>query len=271
MPELPEVETTKKGIEAKTQGQIIQSIVIRNPKLRWPVDPKLPQILPGLVILSVKRRAKYLLLETPLGHILIHLGMSGNLRVLPQSTPAKKHDHIDLLLENGWLLRYHDPRRFGCWLWTEDPLTQHPLLKQLGPEPLTKDFNSDWLTQQLAKRSMAIKNAIMQNAIVVGVGNIYANEALFLSKIHPLRPANTLKAAEIATLVTNIKQVLTKAIAQGGTTLKDFLTPAGKPGYFEQELQVYGRANQPCTCCQQPIQKIIQNQRASYFCDHCQT
>lgn len=271
MPELPEVETTKKGIEAKTQGQIIQSIQIRNGRLRWPVDPKLSQILPGLVILSVKRRAKYLLLETELGHLIIHLGMSGNLRVLPQSTPAKKHDHIDLHLDNGWLLRYHDPRRFGCWLWTEEPLAQHPLLKNLGPEPLTNAFNAESLAKQLAQRSMAIKNAIMQNAIVVGVGNIYANEALFMSKIHPLRPAKSLNAAEIATLVTSIKQVLTQAISQGGTTLKDFLTPTGKPGYFEQQLQVYGRAKEPCFCCQQPIQKIIQNQRASYFCNGCQS
>lgn len=271
MPELPEVETTKKGIQAKTMGQTIDSIEIRNGRLRWPVAPNLVEILPGLVILSVKRRAKYILLETRLGHLIIHLGMSGNLRVLPQSTPVQKHDHIDLHLDNGWLLRYHDPRRFGCWLWTDAPLDQHRLLKNLGPEPLTDAFNATTLAAQLAHRSIAIKTAIMNNAIVVGVGNIYANEALFMSKIDPRRPANRLEAVEIAALVSAIKQVLAEAIRQGGTTLKDFLTPDGKPGYFEQQLQVYGRANQPCTCCQQPIHKIIQNQRASYYCGVCQS
>jgi len=270
MPELPEVETTKKGIQPKTTGQVIQSIVIRNGSLRWPVDNALSQILPGLVILSVERRAKYLLLATASGHIIIHLGMSGNLRVLPQSTPVRKHDHIDLILDNGWLLRYHDPRRFGCWLWTEQPLIQHPLFKHLGPEPLTAAFNAETLSQQLVNRTLAIKHAIMQNTVVVGVGNIYANEALFMSKIHPRRPAKSLTADEIAALVTAIKQVLSNAIAQGGTTLKDFLTPDGKPGYFEQQLQVYGRVNQPCIHCRKPIQKIIQNQRASYFCTGCQ-
>lgn len=270
MPELPEVETTKKGIQTKTEGHAITAIDIRNGSLRWPVDPKLPEILPGLVILSVKRRAKYLVLETQIGHLIIHLGMSGNLRVLPQSTPIQKHDHIDLRLDNGWLLRYHDPRRFGCWLWTQDPIDQHALFKNLGPEPLTQAFNAPTFTAQLATRKVAIKTALMQNALVVGVGNIYANEALFLSRIHPLRLANNLNADEIARLVETIKQVLTDAIAQGGTTLKDFLTPNGKPGYFEQHLHVYGRSDQPCLVCQQLIQKVIQNQRASYFCAHCQ-
>nr|Q31EB2.1 RecName: Full=Formamidopyrimidine-DNA glycosylase; Short=Fapy-DNA glycosylase; AltName: Full=DNA-(apurinic or apyrimidinic site) lyase MutM; Short=AP lyase MutM [Hydrogenovibrio crunogenus XCL-2] len=270
MPELPEVETTRKGIQPKVEGQAIQKIIIRNGKLRWPVDPSLVEKLPGLVVLSIKRRAKYLLLETDQGHLIIHLGMSGNLRVLPQHEPAVKHDHIDLLLENGFLLRYHDPRRFGSWLWTEAPIQEHSLLKSLGPEPLTDAFNAEYLFQKLQGRKTAIKTFIMNNQIVVGVGNIYANESLFLSGIHPTRPAQSLTLTEATKLTAHIKTVLSAAIEQGGTTLKDFLTPDGKPGYFEQKLNVYGRENLPCPQCDSAIEKVVLNQRAAYFCSNCQ-
>lgn len=270
MPELPEVETTRKGIQPKVEGQTIQKIIIRNGKLRWPVDTSLTEKLPGLVILSIKRRAKYLLLETNQGHLIIHLGMSGNLRVLPQQEPAIKHDHIDLLLGNGFLLRYHDPRRFGSWLWTEAPIQAHTLLKSLGPEPLTDAFNAEYLFQKLQGRKTAIKTFMMNNHIVVGVGNIYANESLFLSGIHPSRPAQSLTTTETTKLVANIKTVLSAAIEQGGTTLKDFLTPDGKPGYFEQKLNVYGRENAPCLRCHASIEKVVLNQRAAYFCSNCQ-
>lgn len=270
MPELPEVETTRKGIQPNVEGQTIQKIIIRNGKLRWPVDTSLIEKLPGLVILSVKRRAKYLLLETEQGHLIIHLGMSGNLRVLPQQEPAVKHDHIDLILDNGFLLRYHDPRRFGSWLWTESPLQEHALLKSLGPEPLTDSFNAEYLYQALQGRKTAIKTFIMNNHIVVGVGNIYANESLFLSGIHPTKPAQNLTQEEATRLTRHIKAVLNSAIEQGGTTLKDFLTPDGKPGYFEQKLHVYGREGLPCLQCQKAVEKVVLNQRAAYFCSNCQ-
>lgn len=274
MPELPEVETTRRGITPKAQGQVIESIHIRQPKLRWPVSSFLQENrVTGLEILHILRRGKYLVLQTGKGDILIHLGMSGNLRILPQETPAQKHDHIDLILDNGHLLRYHDPRRFGAWLWadsTEGGYTQHPLITKLGPEPLSKAFNADYLQQQLHRRKSPIKTLIMNSQIVVGVGNIYANEALFLSGIHPQTQPSLLTPQQYKTLVHHIKQVLTAAIEQGGTTLKDFLTPDGKPGYFEQQLHVYGRAGKPCSQCQTPIEKLQLNQRAAYFCPNCQ-
>lgn len=270
MPELPEVETTKRGIQPNIEAQTICSIMVRNPSLRWPVPAELTQKLPGLVVLSVKRRAKYLLLETAQGHLIIHLGMSGNLRVVSKETPPVKHDHIDLVFENGLCLRYHDPRRFGCWLWTEENPNAHVLLKNLGPEPLTSDFNATQLYQASRQRKTAIKTFIMNNANVVGVGNIYANEALFLSKLHPKMPAGKLTKKQTDTLVNHIKQVLASAIEQGGTTLKDFLTPSGQPGYFEQHLNVYGRAGQACLQCNALIEKILLNQRTAYFCPTCQ-
>lgn len=270
MPELPEVETTKRGIQNKTEHATIQSIEIRNGKLRWPVPTELVKLLPGLRIDSVTRRAKYLLLNTPKGTIIIHLGMSGNLRTLPHSSPIQKHDHIDLVFTNGWLLRYHDPRRFGAWLWTDQQLAEHPLLKHLAPEPLSEAFNANWLFDKIQNRKIPIKTIVMDNKMVVGAGNIYANESLFLAGIHPLKPANSLNFNEVTRLVNTIKQVLAAAIQQGGTTLKDFLQPDGKPGYFVQSLQVYGRANEPCHICKQTIQKFVLNQRACYVCPSCQ-
>lgn len=270
MPELPEVETTLRGIYPKANKQTIKELIIRNNSLRWPVDNCLIERLKNLKILHISRRAKYILLETQVGHIIIHLGMSGVLRILPHNTEVKKHDHIDLVLENGYLLRYNDPRRFGCFLWTEQPIEQHRLLKNLAPEPLTAEFNANYLFKICQTRKVPIKTLIMENKSVVGVGNIYANESLFASKIAPVRIANSLSLPEVTLLCQNIKIILRRAIEQGGTTLKDFLSPDGKLGYFVQELAVYNKAGQDCSVCQQPIQKIVQAQRASFFCPHCQ-
>jgi formamidopyrimidine-DNA glycosylase len=270
MPELPEVETTKRGIETQISHQPIKQLIVRHRQLRWPVEQQLIDQLPGLVINRVQRRAKYLLLETDAGTLIIHLGMSGHLRILPASVEPKKHDHIDLVFENGTLLRYHDPRRFGAWLWTEQPIEQHSLLTKLAPEPLSDAFNANYLFDKIRLKTTAIKALIMNNQYVVGVGNIYANESLFLSGLHPLRPGKSLSLHECETLVQNIRKVLSEAIEQGGTTLKDFLTPTGKPGYFEQKLFVYGRDNQPCLHCGTLITRQVDFQRASYVCSSCQ-
>jgi formamidopyrimidine-DNA glycosylase len=273
MPELPEVETTRKGIQPKTELQTIANIIIRNARLRWPVDVNLTDKLPGLVIDSVTRRGKYLLLNTQAGSLLMHLGMSGNLRVVPLGTPIKKHDHVDIELANQHVLRFNDPRRFGSILWHDAshgaPLS-HPLLANLGPEPLSAEFNGDYLFAKTRLRKVAIKTLVMNSQVVVGAGNIYANESLFMSAIHPETLANALSQTQCYTLANNIKRVLAAAIEQGGTTLKDFVTPDGKPGYFAQQLSVYGREHQACLNCQTPIQKVVLNQRASFFCPQCQ-
>lgn len=270
MPELPEVETTLRGIYPKANKQIIKQLIIRNGSLRWPVDTNLTKLLPGLVIQQISRRAKYLLLKTEKGHIIIHLGMSGVLRILPQDTKVQKHDHIDLILDNGFLLRYNDPRRFGCFLWTEQPIEEHRLLRHLAPEPLTDSFNTRYLFEKCNSRKVPIKTLLMDNKAVVGVGNIYANEALFATKISPIRAANEITMPEAKQLCANIKSILAKAIEQGGTTLKDFLSPDGKPGYFVQQLAVYDRDGMPCHKCKEPIVKITQAQRASFYCQSCQ-
>ncbi|QIL85399.1 bifunctional DNA-formamidopyrimidine glycosylase/DNA-(apurinic or apyrimidinic site) lyase [Vibrio sp. HDW18] len=268
MPELPEVEVSRLGISPHLVGATIQSIILRAPKLRWPIPAELKQ-LEGQTILAIHRRAKYLIIETAVGSAIVHLGMSGSLRVLDGDFPAGKHDHVDLVMSNGKRLRYHDPRRFGAWLWCA-PNESHQVLARLGPEPLTEAFNADYMMDKARNKRIAVKAFIMDNAAVVGVGNIYANEALFLSHIHPLRPAHSLSLTEWQTLVCNIKQVLQGAIKQGGTTLKDFTQSDGKPGYFAQELQVYGKAKQPCPNCGEPLceQKIAQ--RNSFFCLKCQ-
>lgn len=269
MPELPEVETTRRGIAPHLEGQRIERIVIRRPALRWPIPPALLTTLPGQTIHLVARRAKYLLLHTDAGTLLLHLGMSGHLRLLPAGTPVLTHDHFDIITVNGQCLRLNDPRRFGAVLWAE-PGQTHPLLATLGPEPLSEQFNADTLKACAKGRKTSIKALIMDNHMVVGVGNIYANEALFLSGIHPAQASGKVSGPNLERLAENIKQVLTEAIRQGGTTLRDFLASDGKPGYFQQQLSVYGRAGQPCLVCSSEIQQIRQGQRSSFFCPHCQ-
>lgn len=268
MPELPEVETSRLGILPYLKNQTIKDIIIRQPKLRWPVDPDISLAI-GQQIIDVQRRAKYLLLQLQQGWIVIHLGMSGSLRILLDDTPAAKHDHVDLALTNNVILRYTDPRRFGAWLWTPF-LDWLPQLKKLGPEPLSNHFTAEHLYHLSKNKKIPIKSLIMDNHNVVGVGNIYACESLFMAKLLPMRLANTLNQEEAALLVTAIKEVLTKSIQQGGTTLKDFLQSDGKPGYFVQQLQVYGRAEKPCLVCGTLIQTQKIAQRNTFYCIHCQ-
>ena len=268
MPELPEVETSRRGIEPHLVGNILHYAIVRNSKLRWPVSEKIKTLLDE-PILSVKRRAKYLLIELNQGWIIVHLGMSGSVRILPEEQPEEKHDHIDLVFRDGKVLRYTDPRRFGAWLWCED-LATSSVLAHLGPEPLSAQFNAQYLYQQSKNKKIAIKPWLMDNKLVVGVGNIYANEALFSSGIMPDRKASSLTEQEFDVLVNAIKAVLTRSIEQGGTTLKDFLQSDGKPGYFAQELFVYGRKDKACLICGHTIESIKQGQRSTFFCRHCQ-
>lgn len=268
MPELPEVETSRRGIEPHLVGATIQYAVIRNGRLRWPVSDEIYR-LSDKPVLSVQRRAKYLLLELPDGWIIIHLGMSGSLRILSEELPAEKHDHVDLVMSSGKVLRYTDPRRFGAWLWTTE-LEGHSVLAHLGPEPLSAEFNADYLLAKCAKKKTAIKPWLMDNKLVVGVGNIYASESLFAARIHPDRLASSLSREEGERLVGAIKAVLARSIEQGGTTLKDFLQSDGKPGYFAQELQVYGRKGEACRVCGAPIVASKHAQRATFYCKQCQ-
>ncbi len=269
MPELPEVETTRLGIAPHLLGRRIAELVIRQPKLRWQIPQPLIASLPGQRIESIERRAKYLLVHTVAGSALLHLGMSGSLRVLDAGTAAAKHDHYDWLLDSGRLLRFTDPRRFGSLLWQAPGIT-HELLARLGPEPLADAFDGDHLWRLSRGRSAPIKTFIMDQAIVVGVGNIYAAEALFAAGIHPRRKAGTVSRDRYHRLAEAIRRILAHAIQRGGTTLRDFISPDGVPGYFEQELYVYGRAGQPCRNCGSPIRSITLGQRSTFFCARCQ-
>ncbi len=270
MPELPEVETTCRGISPHITGKRITSVIVRQPKLRWPVPSGLNKKLCGEKILRVSRRAKYLLVETGKGTLIMHLGMSGSLRILSASIPAMAHDHFDLVFGKQ-CLRLRDPRRFGAVLWTSKPTEQHELIKSLGPEPLSDMFDTDYLYTKSRKRQVNIKNFIMNSHIVVGVGNIYASESLFLAGINPKRKAGSISKKRYEKLVTSIKIVLDKAIKEGGTTLQDFSNAEGKPGYFAQQLNVYGRQGEACNHCDAPVQQITQGQRSTYFCPRCQT
>ena len=272
MPELPEVETTCRGISPHIEGNSVSATTVRNHQLRWPIPNNLAEILQDKTITRVYRRAKYCLLETDSGGTLIlHLGMSGHLRILSPPIPApEKHDHLDICFSNQKILRLTDPRRFGAALWTDKPIEQHKLIQHLGPEPLSDGFNADLLYQKSRKRRCNIKSFIMDGKIVVGVGNIYANEALFLANLHPEKLAGKLTKKQSELLVNKIKKVLAQAIKAGGTTLKDFTQSDGKPGYFSQQLTVYGRTDMPCINCNQSIQLIQLNQRATYFCPSCQ-
>ena len=270
MPELPEVETTRRGIAPRIKGQRIKKVIVRQPKLRWPIPKNLNLKVKGQVIREVTRRGKYLLLNTDAGTMIIHLGMSGSLRVINCKLAAEKHDHVDLVLENGQCLRLKDPRRFGAVLFTtEDPM-QHKLLKDLGPEPLESDFNTDYLFKKSRKRSITVKSFIMDSKIVVGVGNIYASESLFRAGIHPKKAAGKVSKEKYRLLVKAIKAVLKAAIKSGGTTLQDFTKSDGKPGYFKQKLNVYGRKGLPCPHCGKAITHSVIGQRATYYCTHCQ-
>jgi len=268
MPELPEVETSRRGIEPHLVGEKILHAVVRNSRLRWPVSQEI-HALSDQPVLSVQRRAKYLLLELPHGWIIIHLGMSGSLRVLPEEQPAAKHDHVDLVMSNGKVLRYTDPRRFGAWLWSTDPEGSN-VLAHLGPEPLGDAFSGDYLYEKSRGKRTAVKQWLMDNKVVVGVGNIYASESLFTAGILPDRPAMSLSNEEAQRLAATIKAVLLRSIEQGGTTLRDFLQSDGKPGYFAQELQVYGRAGEPCRACGTPIVSGKHGQRSTFWCPNCQ-
>lgn len=271
MPELPEVETTRRGIEPHLVGEKIIKAVVRQARLRWLVPESLNQQLTNQTIFGVKRRAKYLLLEVGSGHLLIHLGMSGSLRLVNSGTAPGKHDHVDIVLATGKTLRYTDPRRFGSILWLEGDYQEHELLSHLGPEPLTDDFDGEYLFRVSRKRKVPIKSFIMDNKVVVGVGNIYANEALFMAGIGPQRQAGSISRKRYVALTDSIKQVLSEAIRQGGTTLRDFVGGDGKPGYFQQSLQVYGRGGKSCQLCDGILNEIRMGQRSTVFCPRCQT
>lgn len=272
MPELPEVETTRRGIWPHVRDRNIQRVEIRQRQLRWPVSDEIINLSRQPVV-GLDRRGKYLLLQLPQGHIITHLGMSGSLRVIPdKAVPPRKHDHVIWHLDNQVQIRFHDPRRFGCMLWYGGPeVKQHPLLKKLGPEPLHENFDADYLWRQSRGRKVAVKNFVMNSQVVVGVGNIYASEALFTAGIHPMRAAGRVSLARYSLLVDAIKQVLQRSITQGGTTLRDFVGGQGEPGYFRQELNVYERAGQPCYRCNDGnIKMQVIGQRSSYYCPVCQ-
>ncbi|KTD14594.1 formamidopyrimidine-DNA glycosylase MutM [Legionella gratiana] len=271
MPELPEVETTKEGIKLQLEGHTISWISVHNPRLRIPVPNHLNELCIGKKIIAVTRRAKYILIQLSEGYLLIHLGMSGHLRIAKNKSIPEKHDHITMTLSNNLKLRFYDPRRFGLFLYIDKNPYEHPLLIHLGKEPLSEEFNGHYLFQKGKNKNKPIKSFIMDNEIVVGVGNIYATESLFLAKIHPSTPTKMLSEEAHFNLAMHIKEVLKQAIACGGTTLKDFYTLDGKPGYFSVSLKVYGRKNQPCVQCLHPIESVIIAGRNSTFCPQCQS
>lgn len=269
MPELPEVETTLRGIEPSLRGRRIEAVTVRNRALRWPVPADVVQA-EGQQVLACRRRAKYLLVELETGGLLMHLGMSGSLRICDPGDAPRKHDHFDLRVDDGRCIRFNDPRRFGALLWWDPPAEAHPLLCNLGPEPLSEGFSGRHLKQLAQGRKAAVKNFIMDGHVVVGVGNIYASEALYMAGIHPSRPARRISAARYDGLAAAIRDVLERAIRHGGTTLRDYLDSGGRPGYFAQELLVYEREGLPCFQCGSPIRRRVIGQRSSYFCARCQ-
>jgi formamidopyrimidine-DNA glycosylase len=269
MPELPEVETTRLAVSSYLVNQTIKQLVTRHHQLRLPIAPEM-QCAVGQEIVDIVRRGKYLLLHLTRGYLLIHLGMSGHLRIVPTGTKAGPHDHIDLEVTNDLILRYNDPRRFGLWLYLPQKPYEHALLAHLGVEPLTDDFDGEYLRQRAHNKKQPMKSFIMNNSVVVGVGNIYASESLFLAGIHPLTEAGKESYAKLKILSSCIKKVLQQAIELGGTTLRDFYGPEGKPGYFANKLNVYGRSNQPCYQCQHIIKALRIAGRNSYYCPQCQ-
>jgi formamidopyrimidine-DNA glycosylase len=251
-------------------GRRIARVIVRDRRLRWPIAKGLETVLRKRTVRRVERRAKYLLIELDGGTLIVHLGMSGSLRMLAATQPPRAHDHWDIVLDSGEALRFHDPRRFGSLIWTrKDPLL-HPLLAKLAPEPLGAGFDAEYLYRATRKRAVAIKHLIMNSQIVVGVGNIYASEALFRARIAPRRAARRLTRAEAHALVQSIKEVLAEAVEIGGTTLRDYVNAEGTPGYFAQKLFVYERARAPCRVCKSPIKQFTQGQRSTYWCAVCQ-
>ncbi|MAS81778.1 MAG: DNA-formamidopyrimidine glycosylase [Legionellales bacterium] len=271
MPELPEVETTRQGISPFIVGEVVKKIVLRERQLRWPIPTGLKRSLKNQLITKLNRRAKYLLFYTDNGCMILHLGMSGSLRIVKDMQAPGKHDHVDIIFKSGHILRYRDPRKFGSILWTKHDPMKHILLSHLGPEPLTYEFQADYLYAQSRKRTKPIKNFIMDSCIVVGIGNIYANEALFQAGIRPTKRAGEISKTRYKRLVVEIKNVLSQAIKKGGTTIRDFINGEGKPGYFKNELQVYDRAGRPCSSCEMPIKVIRLGQRSTFYCRNCQT
>jgi formamidopyrimidine-DNA glycosylase len=269
MPELPEVETTRLGVAPWLEQQQVRKVTVRERRLRWPVPRDIDRKLPGSFIRSLRRRAKYLLFDTDAGTLMLHLGMSGSLRIIDAAEPAGKHDHVDIEVQTGKALRFRDPRRFGSLLWTSDPDT-HPLLRDLGPEPLLDGFDGRYLWEEARGRRIAIKPFIMNSGVVVGVGNIYASEALFLAGIHPKRRADRIALPRMIRLADAIRTVLQRAIVAGGTTLRDFHGGDGEPGYFSRELSTYGRDGLPCLACKHPISVIVLGQRSTFYCGRCQ-
>lgn len=270
MPELPEVETTRRGIEPWIVDRTITAVEIRVTKLRRPIPGDLGRKLVGKTVHAVERRGKYLLFRCAGGSIILHLGMSGYLRVLRKSLPPERHDHVDIVFSGGIRLRLTDSRRFSTLLWTDNDPLVHPLLADHGPEPFSEALSGDYLFQRSRNRKIAVKSFLMDHRVVVGIGNIYANESLFRTGIHPARPAGDLTRADYCTLVDSIRTVLNEAIAAGGTSLRDFIDEAGRPGYFGLELRVYGRAGKPCRTCGDPIETTRIGQRSTFFCSHCQ-
>lgn len=270
MPELPEVETTRRGISPHIIGKKITDITLRNASLRWPIPNDLNEKIQNKKVRYIERRGKYLLLSISNGHLIIHLGMSGSLRIIQGNDAPQKHDHLDVHFGKNLTLRYNDPRRFGAVLWTEEPLETHRLLHHLGPEPLTESFNADYLFIRSRKHTQPIKSWIMDSKVVVGVGNIYANESLFNAGIHPLKSPQKISLKQYQALVSEIKHVLSRAIERGGTTLRDFVGGDGKPGYFAQELNVYGRGGLPCPKCSKVLTEKRVAQRSTVYCVECQ-
>lgn len=279
MPELPEVETTRRGLAPHLEGRRVVGVTLRRPDLRWPIPREIETLLPAQTILSIRRRAKYLLMDTDAGTAIWHLGMSGSMRVLPASTPVQTHDHVDVIIDSSRIegkdralskvLRFNDPRRFGSLLW-QPPGETHALLRDLGPEPLSDDFSGALLFERSRGRKVPVKAFLMDQKIVVGVGNIYAAEALFAAGVSPLRAAGKVSRERYDAIAQAVRDILTYAIARGGTTLRDFISPDGAPGYFEQELSAYGRGGEPCPRCGQPLKQTLLTQRATVWCGHCQ-
>ena len=269
MPELPEVETTLRGIKPHIIGRKITEVNVRNKNLRWPVSRKVYS-LTGSKFSRIKRRGKYILIDVNDGILIIHLGMSGSLRIVKYDQEFRKHDHIDIKMDSGKSLRYHDPRRFGCFLFHSGDINNHKLLKHLGPEPLDNEFSGEFLYSKSRGRSVSIKQFIMNAQTVVGVGNIYACEALFFSGINPKRSASKISRERYNKLAENIKMVLQSSITMGGTTLRDFVNEVGEPGYFKQSLMVYGREEEQCTKCDKTISRIVQTGRSTFYCSSCQ-